>query len=1175
MIKRYKKGKYGLSDFLSNQEYNGVSASGIATTAGSVIDALDSGNQYGRQSTGATIGKSALSGAALGLQTGNPYLAGAGLLVGGVMGVNNALKAKQEENKFKRLERDQNRKLRLSNTNIMRNANPEAFEGSLSNNYYKLGGKLKKFAMGGNPKPKLLQSNFTASPEALSAAQEATNFTKNWFANRGILTPEQRAASTRVNVPIVGHDSEINKLYRTESNETAGLNGYYDRGREQSFVGYTPRTTAPRDFKSTVVHETTHQFQDNLPNWWDTGKKIFEATKNRSNKYLSSPNEIHSKLMELRFAAGADPNKDFTRGDLRRAKRAGSLSKQAFKDLKGTIGSKKGIVNLLNTVAYNGNTNTGEVYAELGGNIMPIDATSVYRRPYVMNQMPVPLFNHSRGNRDLKFRFGKDKRILRDGLFRGDATNYKLEQSKTKLMALGGDPLKKRYLKSANEGAEFTKNWFRNRPQLKNNQITESELPKISFANIGQNSFGFIPGGEYVIAENKIRLNNNGVGSVYSKEDDNWFKMVGTHEMTHGFQYRTPDNYNSGKPYNKSKINYIKDKILDIPNVLFDSITTLNPTKAKQDSENRIARKEQIREREFRSKNPDNYTNPIQDSMILIDHTKKKISDPYLTMPQEVHARIMEWRRATNTKPTEKITPAIFEERTNKLNLNSIENNGIKQLFRTIDKKYLPELIDKTVYNNRKKDSDYRLGALGGHLKPLNSTDSLVVGRSHKNGGVKFPQQGIELEGDETKSGDFIFSKVLGFANRHKPLAKAKGKVEDILANNPNSEHSKNTLRLLDRNINNLKVEQEETKAMLGLSSDTIMATGGPIKPIRNKIKIRLKRDYIPTPVEKYDNYINQLEVGKPNPITMSGSNLAAFTLQGKREEPITMSNSNLEEFKVTAPRQKEQAIRKPQLNVNLALPSGNQIKQVGKKNAEPNYNLLERRPYQFKKLNLPEPKIQSASLEKKRGKSESNVNLEDALPFVSNAVNAIRKYPSIPKPDLLNPVSLSRVSLNAERAALNNELGRQNRSLEGLSSNSRSSARGSLLAKTAQGLNQIGSTEARLNSDIGNREAYLNAGIAGQNNALTNQYKQDVLGLKLSRIQNNSDNLANAVDKAVQIKQGTIDRNQETQKFKILSDVFKNAVKNRASEGEGYSDLMKELLGDKKKKKFGGKLFR
>ena len=119
--------------------------------------------------------------------------------------------------------------------------------------------------------------------------------------------------------------------------------------------------------------------------------------------------------------------------------------------------------------------------------------------------------------------------------------------------------------------------------------------------------------------------------------------------------------------------------------------------------------------------------------------------------------------------------------------------------------------------------------ALGGKLKQLNSDTVEVEGRTHAEGGVKIP--GAEVEDDETIAGDFVFSDVLGFADRHKTIAKQIGAVEK----KPLNKERRTTLEILRKKENALMKEQEAVKGyMFPQSQATDLTTGaGYTEPIK------------------------------------------------------------------------------------------------------------------------------------------------------------------------------------------------------------------------------------------------------------------------------------------------------------------------------------------------------
>lgn len=103
--------------------------------------------------------------------------------------------------------------------------------------------------------------------------------------------------------------------------------------------------------------------------------------------------------------------------------------------------------------------------------------------------------------------------------------------------------------------------------------------------------------------------------------------------------------------------------------------------------------------------------------------------------------------------------------------------------------------------------------AEGGTLKALSKTSAEVRGPSHAAGGVDLPAYSSELEGGETLQGDYVFSKRLGFAQQHKKLASAIGKIE----RKPATAERINSLKRLYQGIEDLKQQQEAIRQQYNL----------------------------------------------------------------------------------------------------------------------------------------------------------------------------------------------------------------------------------------------------------------------------------------------------------------------------------------------------------------------
>lgn len=112
------------------------------------------------------------------------------------------------------------------------------------------------------------------------------------------------------------------------------------------------------------------------------------------------------------------------------------------------------------------------------------------------------------------------------------------------------------------------------------------------------------------------------------------------------------------------------------------------------------------------------------------------------------------------------------------------------------------------------KDRYYtNVKASGGQLDPMSSGSAEVKGPSHARGGVDLPQYNSEVEGGETIQDDYVFSERLGFAQIHKKLATAIGKIEQ----KPATPDRINALKAMNTRVEQLKHAQEMIREQLNL----------------------------------------------------------------------------------------------------------------------------------------------------------------------------------------------------------------------------------------------------------------------------------------------------------------------------------------------------------------------
>ena len=103
--------------------------------------------------------------------------------------------------------------------------------------------------------------------------------------------------------------------------------------------------------------------------------------------------------------------------------------------------------------------------------------------------------------------------------------------------------------------------------------------------------------------------------------------------------------------------------------------------------------------------------------------------------------------------------------------------------------------------------------AMGGSLSRLSSDSVDVHGPSHANGGVTLPNVGAEVEGGETINNGYVMSKRLGFADAHRPVAKAIGQLENRAPTRNNLE----AIRRLRQREDALRMMQERVREQYNL----------------------------------------------------------------------------------------------------------------------------------------------------------------------------------------------------------------------------------------------------------------------------------------------------------------------------------------------------------------------
>lgn len=462
--------------------------------------------------------------------------------------------------------------------------------------------------------------------------------------------------------------------------------------------------------------------------------------------------------------------------------------------------------------------------------------------------------------------------------------------------------------------------------------------------------------------------------------------------------------------------------------------------------------------------------------------------------------------------------------------------------------------------------SPRKMMANGGSLKPLHSTAAEIKGPSHAGGGVKFPDLGVELEGGETVSEGFVFSKKLGFADQHLPIAKAIGKTEKL----PDSPTSRRTLTALKGQEDRLKMKQEQTKQQLGIPSSLKMATGGDINAERRKaISARLNQIKAENRGVLFDDRFK----GKPTPAHAEYKALLAenkkliqqgnMATSGKNQGFIDALAANKGKGSLIGKQAAPLQITQTRNGKTTVVPAAQAPAPVAKTTAAPVKPKSTARTSGVKKAatavvpralindpQLVDPQAIIASEAKKNAwikqglSPKSNIGstiqvpgtikpgvtapavedqktsisgvAEKVMPFVSNISNTFRKLPTPPTPTMQSLATPSLMNLDADRA----EVTRQRRGADAAADanlnggNAATASRAANLAQSIRGANAVNQAEANANSSIKNQFQQLNLNITAQNNAKQDQYNTQLVERQLKQQELTAENLADVGNK-------------------------------------------------------------
>jgi hypothetical protein len=566
--------------------------------------------------------------------------------------------------------------------------------------------------------------------------------------------------------------------------------------------------------------------------------------------------------------------------------------------------------------------------------------------------------------------------------------------------------------------------------------------------------------------------------------------------------------------------------------------------------------------------------------------------------------------------------------------------------------------------------------ANGGQIQPMSSQDAKFNGPSHANGGIKIPSHGVEVEGGETANKGFVFSKKLGYAQKHEKIAKALGKAEQ----RPPSAINQATTNALQRKTELLKQQQEAHKASLGMPNDLQqqkMADGGfigggggggkpgdpPAKKVDPRVAQLMAANYNPSiltngkfMVEKADGSIGQW--GNPvtqgtdqvNPVTVPPIQLSdkavgkasyytparnvqtspavatikspSFKFGGKmrrmddggitdgpppKKKPLngvgTMPalNNGLTPLTGTPdlsfiPRDtsldgnsimKYIASQKPVVKQApiVANAAGAQVKTRPAGKPVTTYQ----RPGPIDDINAPKPvfdtpelttanftfpqspQVAGASTTQAPVQTSSNSKsgfsqaVDKVSPFLSNFMNATQRLPLPPNPVLNTEITPNLVNYDASRAeAVRQTRGADKVARENLNSGAAVSAtKAANLAQQDRAIGQANEAESNTNAGIRNQAAAENAQIRAGNNALTNNYNNEMVSRQLKGQQLNTQNMANIEEKINGLARDKKLFNLEDQKLMLEALKDNTGASYRAARSVFQRNLSPESMAE------------
>lgn len=427
---------------------------------------------------------------------------------------------------------------------------------------------------------------------------------------------------------------------------------------------------------------------------------------------------------------------------------------------------------------------------------------------------------------------------------------------------------------------------------------------------------------------------------------------------------------------------------------------------------------------------------------------------------------LMEW--GEDEKGQAFMYPSIFNEK----------NESLK-----VPNQYA-DYISSEGYKKETGMSEYKNG---GNVQQLSKNIVEFKGNSHEMGGIKEPVvngrvlEGAEVEGGETMQGNFIFSEELGFAQRHKPLAKMLGKLEKKTQSNPNDKINNSTIARVNSQINSLKKEQEETKEVLGIENDLEeMKNGGLYK--------KFSKAGLYTPPNDYtsDVFYPETPSWATDTPVYKGKRLATATKYVPRTTVVTPEGTVKNGFPKLSKLKSEGEIA--QLPISNS--PNNYLNPVANTTIKPSLekeNSQDLASLDNMQMVLPEGSTSGGATTKT---SVNWGNVASGLtPYLGVAANYMlnekAKKLKLPQEKLTTPISLQRVNYDNQRAEADIQRGQLNKITNRNLTNSAvaSAVMAKNLGTTIRQKNAINEAEMNANRMISNEEATRNKTIEQYNN--------------------------------------------------------------------------------------------